>query len=241
VKKKLLSKTLVIGVILLFIGASVLPIISGKKISIVHLLSTHTTLMSEETILFYDDFDDNEKNYTKWTEIYTDGAWTESNQRCEFMVWEPGYGYRNKEGIESIEFDASYSQDNPLVITWDIITDIYSTNWAGKIFLKITDGTNWLWARFHRYQLATHFMDSNDDTHTYLSTYKPNGYYSNEIQIFSDRYIVKMDGDSSGEIYDSLFTPGTPLKVCIYIICAGEQPWLFQRSGFDNVKVFINQ
>jgi len=188
-------------------------------------------------ILFEDDFNDNEKDFTKWTEIYFDGAWTESNQRCEFMVWEPGYGNRNKEGIESHEFTHQLTTDTPLVVTWDIITDIWSTNWAGKLFLEVTDGTNWIWARFHRYQLATHFMDSNDASYSYLSTYKPDGTWSNEIQIYSDKYIIKMAGDSSGEIYDTIFTPGLPLKVRIYIICAGEQPRFFQRSGFDNVIV----
>ena len=237
------KKALVIGIILLFVGISGIPLISGITVpeGYDNLQLTQFSPILEDNILFFDDFDDNEKNFAKWTEIYTDGVWTESNQRCEFMVWEPGYGGRNKEGIQSTEFIAPFSADKPLVVTWDIITDIFSTNWAGKVFLEITDGTNWIWARFHRFQLATHFMDSNDATYTYLSTYKPDSSWSNEIQVFSDRYIVKMAGDSSGEIYDTIFTPDSPLRVCIYIICAGEKPWLFQRSGFDNVKVTIDK
>jgi hypothetical protein len=232
----LYNKSIFFAILVVLIGAVAIPSISGNNIT-----NSKNTVKSQPAgeVLFYDDFNDNEKDFTKWKEYYTDGFWTESNQRCEFMVWEPGYGGRNKEGIESNEFIAPLSEDTPLVVKWDIITDIYSTNWAGKIFLEITDGVNWLWARFHRFQLATHFMDSNDETYTYLSTYKSNGYWSNEIQIFSDRYIVKMGGDSSGTIYDSLFTPNSPLRIHIYIICAGEKPWLFQRSGFDNVIVSI--
>ena len=230
-----MKKYIVLGIVFLFFGASVV------SSSIVEKNTPETLIKSDDLILFEDDFNDNEKDFTKWKEIYSDGIWTESNSRCEFMVWEPGYGNRHKEGIESISFIAPFSKDIPLVVTWDIITDIYSTNWAGKIFLKITDGVNWVWVRFHRYQLATHFMDSNDDTYTYLSTYKPNGLYSNEIQIFSDRYVIKMAGDSSGPIYETLFTPDSPLRVCIYIICAGSQPQLYQRSGFDNVMVSIKE
>jgi hypothetical protein len=230
---------LVIGVIILFIGASIVSssIIEKSKRYETDAEISEISNQISSTILFEDDFNDNEKDFTKWMEIYADGFWTESNQRCEFMVWEPGYGYRNKEGIESTEFIVHLSKETPLVVSWDIITDIHSTNWAGKLFLEITDGVNWIWARFHRYQLATHFMDSNDATYSFLSTYKPNGYWSNEIQLFSDRYIVKMAGDSSGEIYDTIFTPDSSLRIRIYIICAGEQPQLFQRSGFDNVIV----
>lgn len=238
-KKYILYKIPAIGVIILFAGASVVSSSMDEKAEQYETDRELSEILnrSDSTILFEDDFNDNEKDFTKWKEIYSDGIWTESNSRCEFMVWEPGYGGRNKEGIESTEFIVPLSADKPLVVTWDIITNIQSTNWAGKLFLEITDGINWIWARYHRYQLATHFMDSNDATYTYLSTYKPNGVWSNEIQIFSDRYIVKMAGDSSGEIYDVLFTPDTPLRVRIYIICAGEQPHLYQRSGFDNVIV----
>ncbi len=242
-KKSMYGKILIIGFIIIFTSTSIVSSMADEKTEQFQKNMELPKMKNRygSTILFEDDFNDNEKDFTKWTEIYFDGAWTESNQRCEFMVWEPGYGGRNKEGIESHEFNYLLTTDIPLVVTWDIITDIYSTNWAGKLFLEVTDGINWIWARFHRFQLATHFMDSNDGSYTYLSTYKPDGKWSNEIQIFSDRYIIKMAGDSSGKIYDTIFTPGLPLKVRIYIICAGEQPQLFQRSGFDNVIVSIGE
>ena len=236
-------KSLIIGLMILFVGASVTPSISrniaglneGMKESIIES-------RGNRDILFYDDFNDNIKDYSKWTEIYTEGTWEEINQRTEFKVNEcPPPNYERHEGIERSDFSVSLSSSQPVIVSSDMISNIGSIGWVGYLYLEITDGTNWIWARFHRFQLATHFMDSNDATYTYLSTYKPDSSWSNEIQVFSDRYIVKMAGDSSGEIYDTIFTPDSPLRVCIYIICAGEKPWLFQRSGFDNVKVTIDK
>jgi hypothetical protein len=182
----------------------------------------------EETILFIDDFNDNQKDIEKWTEIYTDGIWEEKNQRCEFQMYEPGTGHWN-EGIESYEFIVPLNSFSPLIIKWDIICDIASTNWAGGINLMVSDGANWLRAAYSRWTLSTFYRDSNDEAKNYLNKDKPYGTYSNEIQLFSDRYIVTMDTDTSGPIYDTLFKPGIPLTVRIYIGSGGEQPWLYFR------------
>ena len=44
------------------------------------------TLSNESERIFYDNFDDNEKNHDLWTEIYDDGIWEETNNRVEFEV-----------------------------------------------------------------------------------------------------------------------------------------------------------
>ena len=55
-------------------------------------------------IIFTDDFNDNIKDYSKWTEIYTEGIWEEINQRAEFQCYESGDSSNRYEGIESSEF-----------------------------------------------------------------------------------------------------------------------------------------
>lgn len=241
-KKNLIKKTLVIGFLILFVWASVIPLIGAinnfEKNENIQI--TQTKPIQDEKIIFFDNFDDNQKDFDKWTEFYTDGIWEEKNQRCEFQMYEPGNGHWN-EGIKSNEFIVPLNPVSPVIINWDIICDIVSTNWAGGINLKITDGTNWLRAAYSRWTLSTMYVDSNDEVKTYLNINKPYGTYSNKIQLFSDRYIVTMDTDTSGPIYDSLFKPGIPLTINIYIGSGGEQPWLYFRSGFDNVKVSFEE
>ena len=192
-------------------------------------------------VLFSDDFDDNSKDFNKWTEVFTEGVWDEQNQRVEFQLYEPGPRPHKFEGLESTEINTQLNPVSPLIINWDIITNIKSTNWAGSMFLKMTDGTNWLKAEYSRWLKATRYQDSNDGDRIILNDNKPYGTYSNEIQLFSDRYIIKMDTDSTGPIYDTLFSPETPLKVQIYIESGGDQTDLYFRSGFDNVIVRQNK
>ena len=57
-----------------------------------------TNYVEEEyQILFSDDFNDNLIDNTKWTEIFDDGDWNETNQRTEFLVYE-GTGESRSEG-----------------------------------------------------------------------------------------------------------------------------------------------
>jgi len=192
--------------------------------------------MDGEEIIFQDDFDDNSKDYSKWSEIYTDGEWEERNGRAEFKLNEPGYGTAY-EGIESTEFSVLLNPITPLNISWDIITDVGSTGWAGRIYLEVTDGTNWIWAMYHRYRGAIMFMDSNDEEAKYINEYKPEGEWHNLIQIYSDRYVIQMGGDSTGEIKDGIFSPGAKLRIRLYIADSGSQPGLYMKCAFDNILV----
>ncbi len=197
------------------------------------ILNNAFNLINDGT-LFFDDFNDNEKDFSKWKEIYTDGIWEEKNGRAEFQLYEPGSG-TVYEGIESIEFSALLNPYTPLTVNWDLITDAGSTNWAGRIYMEITDGTNWIWGMYHRFRGATMFMDSNDEDYTVLA-YRPDGSWSNTLQIFSDRYIIDMGGDTK-MVYDNVFPPAVTLKLRIYIANSGSQPQLYMRSAFDNIVV----
>ena len=188
-------------------------------------------------ILFFDDFNDNIKDHGKWTEIYSEGTWEEMNQRAEFKLYEAGSG-SDYEGIESKEFTISLSLNQELIISWDLTTNIGSTTSTGGIWFEVTDGTNWIKANYERWHDETRYRDSNDETYTILNSNKGDGSWNNEIKIFSDRYLVRMDADSSGPIYDTLFSSNATLNVRLYVISCADQPSLYFRSGYDNVYVY---
>lgn len=242
-KKNLSFGEFLIAILILFVGTSVVS--SSYTENIEQYEGRRVTIDGygsfEQIILFSDDFDDNSKDYSKWAEIFSDGIWDEENQRAEFQLFEPGQGSHNFEGLESTEIIAPLNPASPIIINWDMIVNIQSTNWAGSLFLKVTDGTNWLKAEYSRYLQSTRYRDSNDGGYIVLNDNKPYGTFSNEIQLFSDRYILQMDNDNTGPIYDFLFSLGIPLKIQIYIESAGDQTTLYFRSGFDNVKVSFEE
>ena len=86
------------------------------------------------TTIFYDDFNDNTKNTTLWTEVFTDGTWEERNQRVEFELIERSRYLR--EGIESIPFNVTFSSDKGLQVNWTIITSIGSNSRVGTVRLR---------------------------------------------------------------------------------------------------------
>jgi PKD repeat protein len=236
-------KNLILLIAVIMIGAVLIPNITAsldiKKDETISIneskFNENSKITNKNGVVFFDDFDDNIKDYTKWTEMYTDGVWDETNQRCEFELYEPGKGV--KEGITSSGFSVPLNTITPLIVSWDLIADIDSTNWAGGIELKITDGENWIKTLYSRWEKHTRFIDSNDPDWTMLDSSKPYGTWDNEIQIFSDRYIVRMDDYTSDFVYDSLFTSDDTLYVEIYLSSGGEQPQLYFRSGFDNIMV----
>lgn len=188
--------------------------------------------------LFRDDFNDNTKDYGKWTEIHTSGTWDETNQRAEFQLYESGGGER-REGIASAEFIVALSSSEGIIITWDMITDIAHSGgqWVGTVRLEVTDGTSWIHAYYERGRNETGYKDSNDGLHTVLNSSKGDGSWDNEIQIFGDRYKVRMDSDNSGWIHDGLFSSNATLRVRIYIQLGGDYPSMYWRAGFDNIAV----
>lgn len=214
-------KYLVIGIIILFIGASITII---PKIS------------AEDESLFFDDFNDNAKDYNKWTEIDNNGTWDEINQRTEFQLYETG-GYSVWGAIESSEFTISLSSTEGIQISWDMITQIGSTGQTGRIGLKVTDGTNWIWAEYYQWYNYLWFMDSNDASATILDEDYEDGSWPNWIRIFSDRYYINLANINSYPVFDTLFTSSSNLTIILYLGVGGYQTTLFTRSGFDNVLV----
>ncbi len=190
-----------------------------------------------QEVLFFDDFNDNIKDYSKWTEIYTTGTWEETNQRTEFQLYESGGGER-LEGIESSEFTTTLSPSAGITASCDMISNIGSTGQVGYTQLKVTDGTNWILLEYRIGKDDLEYLDS-DGQYEILYGSQPDGTWNNEIQIFSDRYSATMNGYSSGWVYNSIFSTNPTLTVIISLQVGGDYPHLYHRSGFDNVLVVI--
>ncbi len=196
---------------------------------------------NDKFIIFFDDFNDNIIDYLKWDEIYTDGSWEEINQRCEFQAYEPSSeGIDHLQGIESKIFNVFLNPVTPLIISCDFLTELGSTARAGRMYLEITDGENWIQAEYSKYRDETRYWDSNDESKTKISS-QNEGNWKTEIQVFSDRYFITMDGKSSDVIYDEILNPDAPLKIRIVLLNSGITPFLYQHSGFDNVEVSFIQ
>lgn len=245
-RNSLFTKGLVFGImIFLFVGASVIPSIgmhiNGNQVEIDK--NSRISKINRGGIIFFDDFNDNIKDYDKWTEKWSQGTWWERNERTEFQLYE-GDGQKY-EGIQSSAFTVSLSPDVSVKLTCDMITDIAhyeDWQWVGNVAIRITDPeqSKWIEARYNRNKDKTIFRDSNDTGWTELETDKDDGTWSNSIEIFSDRYLVEMDNVNSGPVYDVLFSSNPTLSIELYIELGGSYPDFWWRAGFDNVYVYGN-
>ena len=225
-------KSLVIGIIILFVGASIVPSTSGN-------LAEKITAINEKNngggrsrdILFFDDFNDNIKDYGKWTEVHNDGTWMEMNQRTEFYLGSSSSGMF--EGIESIYIPVTINLDTSVIISVDIISYISGICPSGQTRFQVSDGTNSVSINYYRPLNQLLYKDSNDADWTVLG-YRDDGSWGNQIKIFSDRYKVQMDTNDSGWIYDSLFSSSSQIKVAPHIKKQDPGNW---QAGYDNVTV----
>jgi len=161
------------------------------------------------------------------------GFLQEINKRLEISVNYAGYNKPcNVYGLESIEFDVSFSSDNSLIIDWDTISNIDNSRY-GSICMVVTDGSNWIHAEYYKNNDDLQFKDSNDNGWTYLNKNKKDGTWSNQMEIFKNKYNVNMANFNSGWINDSLFSENTNLKIKIFVKTCYIDP----KGAFDNVSI----
>ena len=226
------KKIIGIMVCVLFFGASITSAFSEKNKITVEIKVDRNNIGNNRDMLFYDYFDDNTKDYNNWTESYTDGIWYEQNQRTEFYL--PS-GMEKHEGIQSIEIPIKTTNTDSVNISLDMITNIGSNTDYGKICCIVSDGPNFILICYARSTNNLQFYDSNDADWTVIGS-RSDGTWSNKIEIFNDRYKVKMYNYETGWKYDPLFLDSTHLTVKILIkfqISTGS----WWQAGFDNVIV----
>lgn len=191
-----------------------------------------------DEILFSDDFNDNRKDYSKWTEIYTSGIWEETNGRAEFQLTESGGTGTRSEGIESSPFEGFIGGDEPwenkIELTWKMLPNIGSTSEVGKVAFRITDGINWIEMGYNRLSCVAYALNSADVYDQDIGGDEP---WENKLEIYGNEYHVTMNSNSFG-VYDSVFSSGTStFNVQIYIEVGGSTRTLYLHSGFDDIVV----
>lgn len=237
-KNNLLIKTLTIGVISLFVGASV---VSGNFNDIVQnkneveIRNRHSSL--EQEILFSDDFDDNDKDLDIWTETWTNGIWEETNQRAEFQTNENDPS--NLVGIESKPISASITTDTPLEVACQMISYISNYGgYVGRIYLKIVDNNdNYIYLRYCRNPNTFEVADSTGTSKVLFYSDETTTPWDVELEIYCDRYKAIAKGYDSGWIENSVFLGCSEFKVQLYLWCNGDYPSFWWRAGFDNIIV----
>jgi len=226
----------IVGIFLsMLLLVSALPIVSGNMIE-KEPTEMYETIFSD--ILFFDDFNDNNKDLNNWTEIFNSGTWEEVNGRTEFTLQESGGSGSRSEGIGSTTIQAMIGGDEPwenkLTLTWIMYPDIGSTSREGKVTLRITDGRNWIEAGYDCGSGVARFSDSKGNGDEWIGGDEP---WENKLDIFVDKYDVTMN-TNSGTVHDSIFKDGiSTFNVQIYIELAGSSRDLYQQSAFDDIMV----
>jgi hypothetical protein len=202
--------------------------------------------------LFYDGFDDNRKDQNKWTPLCGSGVWEERNQRMEFQVYETICPVPDAVGIESTPIGAYVNADVPVTVSFFLKSDIGSTSWNGHPCFELSDGVNWLkiqyemrppgedpsfssQAGFEGQPSRTYIEDSAGNVT--VMHYQYPGEWWTQVDIYDDRYRVKIGFQDSGWVDYRPAGGGDYATLKFYLKTEGRQPDLYARCGFDEVRV----
>ncbi len=225
----------------------------GKKIlvmflAIIFILNIYSIVANSNKtdtmdLIFFDDFNDNVIDYSKWSEYESNnGSWKEINGRTEFTLFEQTpEGTGSGRAIKSTEFQVELSNDIPITLSCDIISDIEHNEdwqWIGGINIIISDGANFIKLEYSRAYNELRYWDSNDEEVYIFPLLQEDGYWNNQINLFNNRYSIKMNEQYSNIIYDSLFSDNPKLHVILKTYISGDYPHFWWRAGFDNVFVY---
>jgi hypothetical protein len=232
-KPKLYKKSIVFAILVILIGAVAIPSISGNNINKINNI---VKSQPAPEVLFYDDFNDNTKDMTKWTEEYTEGTWWEQNQQTEFHIYETT-GTWHYQGITSKAIPVSIEE--PLVV--ECIMDTYidsNGGYVGQVHFRLVDANdenNWIRVYYRR---DTNQIFVQDSVETLMDIGTNDEFrFKVTITIEADKYLVEVGPYTSGWISQSVFPTEFGLKMKLYIRQAGSTPGLWWIAGFDDVAV----
>jgi len=237
-KISILKKIFVLGLMLTLIN--IVPSICGNARNKTNNYDINTIT---EEVIFSDDFNDNSKDYAKWTELFNEGEWWERNGQTEFRLYEYD-GHWRYEGIETIDIPIEKMDLTQLTIEaiMDTHVDSHGANYVGQPHMKVVDSSDpdnaYIDVYFRRDNGKVIVADSSGASKTIG--------YSDEfrdfvtIKIESDRYQVDVGEHSSEWISRTIFPSEFDLRLRIYIRLAGDYPDLWWMAGFDNVVISQN-
>jgi len=236
-RKDVFKKGMVLAIIALFLCAGI-PIVNSIDNG-----ESPNNEINKNNIIFHDDFNDNEIDYVKWPEYESlGGDWNEINGRTEFKLYEKTpEGTGSKMTIKSSEFQVTLSNNIPIILSCDIISDIehyQDWQWIGGINIILTDGTNFVELEYSRAYNELRYWDSNDEDITILPLQQDDDYWNNEIVLYSNKYSIKMNEQYSGIINDEIFSNNPNLKIILQTYINGDYSDFWWKAGFDNALVY---
>jgi hypothetical protein len=256
---KLYKKGLVFGIFIILIGTIVIPSVSGNNIT-----KSETYIKPQPTgeVLFFDDFNDNKKDYTKWTEIFNDGSWYETRRQTEFYVRAPEPD-SYPEGIISasinqqtdFNFDESGTKihyqgikstcipviqnDDPLIIRCIMDTCIAcESRFNGGHFYYMVSNDNQSNFISLKYLRESNQIILNDSAGTTKIIGTSGDYrYKTTITLHSDRYRVEVGHFTSEWINQTIFPSEFTMRLKFWLKISGQSDDNWFRAGFDSVVV----
>ena len=234
-KISILKKVIVIGLMLALIN--IVPSISGTTIN----KTNHHYPITEE-VIFSDDFNDNTKDFTNWTELYDEGEWWERNQQTEFRVYE-GLTSFNKEGIESIDIPISFDNNRYTIeCVMDTFVDNYpnqNAQYVGQSHIGVVDSSdpdNTFIDVYYRRDNNKIIVSDSSGT---LKTIGTSDEFRHDVIITleSERYNVEVGSYDSGWISESIFSSEFDLNLQLYIKLSGDFSSYWWMAAFDEVYI----
>jgi hypothetical protein len=227
-KKRTIKKLLITLLSAMVIGF--LPNISG--ISVIK-----NNPLIGEVMLFEDDFNDNIKDYDKWTEIMSDGEWYETNQRTEFKVYEK-YN-TNNEAVLGKDFTAFIDTENKLYVTFKMITYIdHYYGYVGEMSGQVKDKNgNGIATEYRRGSNDFQILDTAGTDMTLFNSFESSVPWDVTFEIYSDRYKIICEDFDSGWIYKSIFSGETTFNFRMLAAATGDYPFMWWKCGFDEVRI----
>jgi len=234
-KNSFLKKIIVVGLMILLVV--IIPGTSGNTKIIPDV--PNKPLLTRD-VLFFDDFNDNTKDYTKWTEAISDGEWWERNQQTEFRLYE---GAPRAELIRSKGIPVEL-QDNSLVV--ECIMDTFVDNYPDPYFQYVGQPHIQIWDSSDpygknidvRYRRDIDQIFVADSTGTYMSIGSTDEFrFRVVITVYSDKYQVEVGPYTSGWISKSIFSSTFTLELRLWIELAGSNPGYWWMAAFDDVII----
>jgi len=234
-------KKKIVGILIctLFIG-SILVCINGIAVEqdMKMIVPSNISKTTCDDILFSDDFNDNSKDYNKWTEIYSNGIWEETNGRAEFQLIESGGTGAHSEGIQSKAIQAMVGGDEPwenrVKVSWKMYPKIDATASEGKVAMKITEGRNYIVVEYDRTGGVARCYDNLGNNEVCIGGDEP---WDNKLEIIGNKYFITMNMQSF-TVDSPIFSSGqVTLRIELFVELAGSTRTKYLRSGFDDIII----
>lgn len=238
------KRGLVLGIIFLFLGASIIPVIGADiiKFDNENIKGIYDNRKDGE-ILFEDDFNDNSINLSKWEQIYFDGNWYEQNGRAGLKI--KGRIPTPNEGIQNTNLvNYKIGTNSHVVITCTLITNVESNGiYGGVTSIRVMDylSEKKISIEYRRTSGEFHILDTSGGDLILFNKSASQEPWDIRFDIFSDHYNLSVKGvgwfSDNVRINNSIFIGDTSFKLRLVVDYNEENENLYYIAGFDDVMI----